>query len=182
MSGDKQLRGHITVLLAYPEAFVNPLKPEPEELNDQFVFGTNEDAMVFNVSCGIEDSSFTANFTESETDDERTLCDEGTVQTPISKNYEFSYDGFRDKDVDDEGIFNLGWRLVQTPDRPFYAYIRFAGDKKNNEPFADNDLVHIMGVRTDNPQDIVETAANTKYGARFQYTGEAVENFKLGVD
>ena len=175
---EKLLRGNVTVLLAYPEAFVDPLKPTAAELNDQFVYTTNEDAMVFNVSCAIEDSSFTANFTDSETDDERTLCDEGTVQTPVAKNYEFSYDIFRDKEVDAAGIFNLAFRLVMNPDRPFYGYTRVGHDQ--TAMFANGQDVSIFGLTTDNVQDIVDTGANTKAGVRFQYTGQSKENYRLG--
>lgn len=178
MSGEKTLRGNIRVLMAYPEAFVDPLSPTDDELNDQFVYTSNEDAMVFNVTCAIEDSSFTANFTDSDTDDERTLCDEGAVQTPIAKNYEVSWDVFRDKDVDAAGVYNLAWRLAMTPDRPFYVYV--STDADQDAAFADGQDVSIFGVTTDNPQDVVDTGSNTKVGVRFQYTGKAKENFKLG--
>lgn len=175
---EKLLRARVLVLLAYPEAFADPLKPEPEELNDRFVYTSNEDAMVFDISCAIEDSSLTANFVDSDTDDERTICDEGVVQTPVAKNYEFSFDGFRDKSVDALGVFNLAWRLVQTPDRPFYAYVRVGHDR--DVLFADGHDVSIFGVTTDNVQDIVDSGANTKFGARFQYTGQSKENYRLG--
>ena len=175
---EKMLRARTTVLLAYPEAFANPLKPTAAELNDRFVFTTNEDAMVFAVSCAIEDSSFTANFTDSDTDDERSLCDEGVVQTPVAKNYEFSFDLFRDKNVDAAGVFNLAWRLIQTPDRPFCGYVRLGHEQ--DSLFADNQDVSIFGLTTDNLQDIVDTGANTKAGARFQYTGQSKENYRIG--
>jgi hypothetical protein len=178
MANEKLLRANVTVLLAYPEAFADPLHPSAAELNDQFVFTTNEDAMVFNVSCAIEDSSLTANFTDSDTDDERTICDEGAVQTPTAKNYEFSLDFFRDKNVDAAGLFNLGFRLVQNPDRPFYGITRIGVSR--DTAFANGQDVSIFGLTTDNVQDIVDSGANTKAGARFQYTGQAKENYRLG--
>lgn len=175
---EKLLRARVLVLLAYPEAFANPLKPTAAELNEMFVYTSNEDAMVFDVSCAIEDSSLTANFTDSDTDDERTICDEGAVQTPVAKNYEFSFDLFRDKSVDALGVFNLAWRLTQTPDRPYYAYVRIGYDR--DVDFADGQDVSIFGVTTDNQQDIVDSGANTKAGARFQYTGQSKENYRIG--
>ena len=54
----KLLRGNVTVLAAFPEAFANPRTPTITELNDQFVYSTNEDAMVFNISCAIVDDAF----------------------------------------------------------------------------------------------------------------------------
>ena len=175
---EKLLRARTTVILAYPEAFADPLKPTAAELNDRFVFSTNEDGMVFAISCAIEDSSFTANFTDSDTDDERTLCDEGVVQTPVAKNYEFSFDGFRDKNVDAAGVFNLAWRLCMTPDRPFYAYVRLGFEQ--DAAFANDQDVSIYGLTTDNLQDIVDSGSNTKFGARFQYTGQSKENYRIG--
>lgn len=178
MTGDKLLRANVTVLMAYPEAFVDPLKPTAAELNNQFVYTSAEGNMVFNVTCAIEDSSFTANFVDSDTDDERSLCDEAAVETPVAKNYEVSWDAFRDKEVDAAGVFNLQWRLVQTPDRPYYVITRVGENRATS--FANDQHVSIFGVKTDNPQDIVDSGANTKVGVRFTYTGESKENFKIG--
>ena len=175
---EKLLRARILVLLAYPEAFADPLKPTAEELNERFVYTSNEDGMVFDISCAIEDSSLTANFVDSDTDDERTICDEGAVQTPIAKNYEFNMDGFRDKNVDAAGIFNLLWRLTQTPGRPFYGVLRVGHDRST--PVSDGQDISIFGLTTDNQQDVVDTGANTKVGVRFQYTGQSKENYRVG--
>lgn len=70
---EKMLRGNVTILAAYPEAFADPTQPTAAELNDQFVPATNEDAMVFNISCALLDDATTLNLTDSETDDTRTI-------------------------------------------------------------------------------------------------------------
>ena len=100
------------------------------------------------------------------------------MQTPVAKNYEFSFDGFRDKNVDAAGVFNLAWRLCQTPDRPYYGIVRLGHER--DVAFANGQDVLIFGLTTDNLQDIVDSGANTKFGARFQYTGQSKENYRLG--
>lgn len=177
---EKQLRANATVLLCYPEYADNPLRPTASDLNDQFAYTTNEDAMVFNVSCGIEDSSFVANFPGSETNNERSLCDKDVVENPTSKNYEFSFSGWRDFDVDAKGLYNMIWRLVQTAGRPLIAIVRIGHPQ--NAQFANGQDISIFKLLTDNPGDNVDTGSYTKYDARFIADGGAEENYRIGVD
>lgn len=174
---DKLLRANATYVAAYPEAFEDPLAPTAAELNDQFEFDTNEAGMVFNISCAIVDGTDTANRTESDTNDERTICDEAGVENPTFAQYEVSLDAFRDEDVDDEGVFNLFFDLFKGVDRPFYIYKRLG--KPNTSPFAIGDDVHIFGVNTDLPNDLAEDGAMLKFGARFKNTGEVETNYRL---
>src|SRR5690625_3215396 len=53
--------------------------PTAEELNA----GTN-------ISCAISQNDFTLAFSERDTNDEKSLCDDSNVQTPVYKNYEGS--------------------------------------------------------------------------------------------
>lgn len=177
MSDIKLLRGNTTVIAAYPEAFANPRTPTVAELNNQFVYGTNIDAMAFNISCAIVDDAFTANVTDSDTDDTRTLCDVGQVQNPTFQTYEVSLDALRDKSVTDAGVFNLFFNLFKGLDRPYYIVTRIG--KANTAPFAIGDDVKIFGVTTDNPIDIVDDNAMIQFGARFKNTGFVVVNYRL---
>ncbi len=175
----KLLRGNVSVLCAYPEAFVNPRTPTVLELNNQFVYGTKEDAMVFNISCAITDDGFTANVTDSDTDDTRTLCDIGQVQNPTFQTYEVSLDALRDKSVTDNGVFNLFFDLFKGLDRPFYIITRIG--KAANAPFAVGDDIKIFGVNTDNPVDIVDDNSLIMFGARFKNTGFVVVNYRIAA-
>lgn len=174
---DKLLRSNITVLWAYPEAFANPLAPTVAELNDQFVYTTNEDGMAFNISCAILDDGYTAAITDSETDDSRTICDEGQVQNPTFMTYEVSFDAFRDESVTDNGLFNLFFDLFKGNDRPGYVITRIG--KSNTAPFAIGDDLMIFGLNTDNPNDLVEDNSMIRFGARFKNTGEVVQNYRI---
>jgi len=175
----KMLRGNVTVLAAYPEAFANPATPTAAELNAQFVYTTAEDKMVFNISCAITDDGLTANLTDSETDDTRTICDIGQVQNPTFSTYEVSLDGLRDLSVTDNGVFNLFRDLFLTADRPFWIITRVG--KANNATFLTDgsDVVSMFGVTTDNPVDIVEDGSLIKFGARFKNTGDVNTNYRV---
>lgn len=178
MANEKLLRANVTILAAYPEAFANPAAPTAAELNDQFAYGTNEDGMVFNISCAILDD-YTLNMTDPETDDSMSICDIGNVATPTFDTYEASLDGFRDKSVTDNGVFNMFHDLFLTPDRPFYLIKRIG--KANNAPFLTDgsDSISSYGVNTDYPVDIVEDNAMLQMGARFKTNGNLLLNYKV---
>ena len=177
--GTKLLRSNVTVLAAYPEAFVNPAAPTAAELNNQFVYTTKENAMVFNISCAILDDGFTANVTDSETDDTRTICDIGQVANPTFTTYEVSFDAFRDKSVTDPGLFNLFFDLFKGIDRPFWIVTRIG--KLNTAPFLTdgNDVIKMFGVTTDYPNDLIEDNSMIRFGARFKNTGDLNVNYRV---
>lgn len=180
MANEKLLRGNVTILAAYPEAFADPTAPTAAELNDQFAYTTNEDAMVFNISCAILDD-FTLNQSDSETDDELTICDIGNVSSPTFYNYEASLDFLRDKSTTDNGVFNLAWRLFRGADRPFWLIKRIGKANQPSAPFLTDgsDVISMYGVETDLPVDVVEDNSNLKFGARFKTTGDVNINYSV---
>lgn len=171
ITNEKLLRANYTILLAYPEYAVDPLNPTAAELNDQFIFGTNEDAMVFNISCAVlDDSANNINQESSDTDGTMTICDLAAVETPTFVNYSVSIDSLRDLDVDAAGLYNLLRELTIAPDRPFYVITRIG--ENQNDAFAVGHVRSIFGALTDNPVDIVEDGTLIGHGARFKPTGE----------
>ena len=176
---EKMLRGNVRVVLAYPEAFADPTQPTTSELNDLFVYGTNEAGMVFDISCALLDDATTLNLTDSETDDTRTICDVGQVQNPTFQNYEVSLDALRDADVTANGVFNLALELFMGADRPFWAIKRIGGS--NTTPFAVGDDIQMFGVTTDLPNDLVEDGALLKIGGRFKPNGDLNFNYRLAA-
>ena len=173
----KMLRGNLKVVIAYPEAFANPATPTSTELNNLFVYGTKEDAMVFDISCAIVDDGYTFNLTESEVDDTRTICQIGQVQNPTFQTYEVSLDCLRDKSVTDNGVFNLAWDQLKGVDRPYWVISRTGVAQADN--FAAGQDIKMLGVTTDNPVDLAEDNALVKFGARFKNTGELNWNHRL---
>ena len=176
MANEKLLPAHVGIWLAYPEYAANPLEPTAAELNNLFVWGTQESGMVFNVSCATLDD-YTLNQTESDTDDTRTICDEGEVSNPTFMNYEGSLDFLRDKSVTDQGIFNMAAELTRAADRPLFAIKRIG--KKNTDVFAVGDEVSIFGFETDFPQDGVDSGEVLTHGARFKTNGQLAVNYEI---
>lgn len=177
MNNVKMLRGDLKVVIAYPEAFENPAAPTSDELNNMFVYGSQEEGMVFDISCAIVDDGYTLNLTESETDDTRTICQIGQTQNPTFQTYEVSFDCLRDKSVTDNGVFNLAWDQLKGLDRPYWVISRAGAP--HAESFAVGQDIKMVGVTTDNPVDIVEDNALVKFGARFKNTGELNWNYRL---
>ena len=180
MANEKLLPAHVTILIAYPEAFANPLAPTAEELNAQFAWSptASQANMVFNVSCAVLDD-YTLNQTESDTDDTRTICDEGEVSNATFMNYEASLDFLRDKSVTDQGLFNMAAELTRAPDRPLYIIKRIG--KRNTDAFAVGDDISIFGVNTDYPQDGVDSGELLRHGARFKPNGSLAINYEVAA-
>jgi hypothetical protein len=176
MAFEKLLRTNVTILAAYPQAFATPTAPTSAELNNQFVFTTHEDRMVFNISCAILDD-YTLNMTDSDTDDSLSICDIGNVSSPTFANYEASLDGFRDSSVDASGVFNMFADLFRGPDRPFYLIKRIG--YTSTTAFATGHVVSVYGVNTDFPVDIVDNNAMLQFGARFKPNGNLNTNYTL---
>jgi hypothetical protein len=162
MANEKLLRGNVSILAAYPEAFADLAAPTAAELNDVFAYTTNEDAMVFDISCAVLDD-YTLNMSDSETDDELSICDIGNVSTPTFYNYEAS----------------LAWRLFRGADRPFILIKRIGKEQGATFLTDGSDVISMYGVETDIPVDVVEDNTNLKFGARFKTTGDININYSV---
>lgn len=172
----KLLRGNVTIVAAYPEAFANPETPTAAELNDLFAYGTNEDGMVFDISCAIVDN-YTLNMADSDTDDTMTICDIGNVSTPTFQNYEASLDFLRDRSVTDNGVFNMAFDLFKGAGRPFYLIKRIG--HLQSTAFAVGQIISMYGVETDHPVDLVDDNALLQFGGRFKPTGNLNINYTI---
>lgn len=178
MAFQKLLRGNVKIVAAYPENFADPTAPTAAELNDLFVYGTNEDAKVFDISCAILDD-YTLNMTDSDTDDSLSICDIGNVSTPTFANYEASLDFFRDRSVTDNGVFNLAFDLFKGPDRPFYLIKRIG--PAQSAAFAVGQTISMYGVNTDFPVDLVEDNTMLQFGGRFKPSGDLNINYTIAA-
>lgn len=168
MANERVMPGNVTIWAAYPEAFADLANPTVAEVNNT--------AMVFNISCAIEES-YTLNQTGSETDDSKTICDVGDVSTPTFINYEASLDGFRDESLTDNGVFNLFYRLFKSKGVPFVLIKRIG--EANTEPAALTQNLSFFSVETDNPVDIVDDVTNIMLGARFKPLGGVNINHEM---
>lgn len=178
MAFQKVLRGNVKIVAVYPEALANPAAPTAAELNDLFAYSTNEDGMVFDISCAILDG-YTLNMTDPDTDDTISICDIGNVETPTFDNYEASLDGFRDESVTANGVYNLFFDLFKGVDRPFYLIKRIG--PAQSTAFAVGQTISVYGVNTDYPVDLVDDNAQLQFGARFKNTGELLTNHTIAA-
>lgn len=178
MAFQKLLRANVGIYAYYPEAFADPANPTADELNDLFVYGTNEDALGFNISCALLDD-YTLNMTDSDTDDSLSICDVGNVAKATFSNYEASLDAFRDRSVTDNGVFNLFFDLFKAPDRPFYLVKRVG--YAQNAPFAVGQDISMYGVNTDYPVDLVEDNTMLQFGGRFKPNGNININHEIAA-
>lgn len=160
MANERLMPANITIWAVYPEGIADINAIKASELNAA--------AFSFNISCAIEDG-YTLNQTASDTDDARTICDEGEVSNPTFFNYEASLDGFRAPTITEAGVFNLFYRLFKHKGVPFILVKRIG--YKNNETAAAGQLYSAYGVETDNPVDLVDDVTNILLGARFKPTG-----------
>lgn len=165
---NKVLRGDVTIWAALPEAFADPSAPTTAEMANA--------GLVFDISCAIEDS-YTLNATSSATDDSMSVCDTGNVSTPTFANYEASLDLFRDEDPDANGYFNRAYRLFRTKNRDFYLIKRL--NVAQGTAVAQNHVLYLYKVRTDNPQFLAERGEAVRMGARFKPQGEVYQDVKV---
>lgn len=168
MAFQKLMRANVGIYAYYPEAFADPKSPKVAELNNLFVYGSKEDALGFNISCAILDD-YTLNMSDSDTDDSISICDIGNVSSPTFENYEAELNGFRDKSVTDNGVFNLFRDLFLAPDRDYWLVKRIG--YAQNAPFAVGQTISMYGVTTDYPIDVVEDNTMLQTGARFKTNG-----------
>lgn len=130
-----------------------------------------------NVSCSILADAFTLGFTDSEEDDERTLCDPGNSVDLTDLNFDNDMTGFRDRDKTDEtSVFNLWTRLTFAADVPYLDVHR--SDKPSNALFVIGDEIDVfyswtdlpVNVHADGEQQKIQSVAVTKSTALDAYT------------
>ena len=165
---ERLMPANVTIWAVYPEGIADPEAISAAELNDP--------TMAFNISCAISEG-YTLGATASDTDDSRSICDEGEVTNPTFFNYEASFDTFRTPTLTEAGVFNLAYHLFKYKGVPFYLVLRLGYD--NAEAAAATQTYSLFGVETDNPVDMVDDVTNIMHGARFKPTGVYVPNKEM---
>lgn len=111
-----------------------------------------------NISCAIV-TGFTLNPTDSDTDDTRSICDEGNIATPTWDNYEANLTFFRTS-VGEAAAAGTVDEVMQTVFELFRSkgaegyLIRRIGKKYTEPPLPTEDIVSVFKVLSDNPQDV----------------------------
>jgi len=175
----KMLPPNITVLwvpLVPGIADINA--PTAEQL--EFNLETPEEGAAYNITCAITQSDFTAQFTSRDTNNDKSLCDDSNVETPIYKNYEVSLTAFRDEDTPDdkpESVYNVFYELFRTPLQNGYIVTRVG--KQNDEEFVDGDHVQIFLVRSGDPQNVHNEGEPIKMTVEFLPQGQSSNGYAI---
>ena len=154
----------------YPEgAFANPAEPTEAELNA----GTN-------ISCAIV-TGHTLNFTDSDTDDSKTICDEGNVQNRGFANYEANISIFRDPLGADPTVFTTARDIFK--DGRVAGWLVSRQGYKSSVAYAEDQDVSLYSVLS----DYVRTTAADGGGPvqveiPFMQQGEAYANVPVVAD
>lgn len=121
-------------------AFADPSKPTVAELNAGI-----------NISCAIQ-TGYTLNFTDSDTDDSKTICDEGNVQNRGFANYEANLTAFRDPiDAVKTSVFTTFRDLFK--DGRVEGYLVSRQGKKAAVAYSVEDYISIFKVTSDYMQE-----------------------------
>lgn len=118
---------------------VDPAEPTVAEIN----LGINLSAAIV--------TGYTLGATDSETDDSKTIVDEGNVTTYTFDNYEGSLSFFRSDLVAVTPVFNTAYELFKVPRAEGYLVQRLG--KKATAPIAVGDEVSVFRFIADSPTD-----------------------------
>lgn len=126
-----------------------------------------------NISCAIVDP-YTLGWTDSDTDDTASICDDSNVENPTRKNYEGDITFFRDADLTDvTSVYNLARDLFRTPRQNGYLVQR-VGKNPNTEPdAATGDEVSVFQFISGDPNIVKDNDAPVQMQVRFYAQGRS---------
>lgn len=180
MAGEiKMLPPNITVLwVPLANGIADLDAPTTEELGFTLDVDASDVGPAYNITCAITQSDFAANFTARDTNDDKSLCDNSNVETPIYKNYEVTLTAFRDADIENnESVYNLFYELFRQPLQPGYIVTRIG--KLHNEPMVDGDHVQVFEVLSGDPQNVHNDGEPIKMTVNFFPQGSSSDGYAV---
>jgi hypothetical protein len=157
MALDRLYRENIKFSLAYPEAFVNPATPTVAELNNA--------ALVFDITCALDEDGTEFTLGDPDTDDSLSFCDAAGNQTATFKNPSVVYQYYRDADRIAAGVYNLAFDLLAFPDIPYIGILRIGQD--SDVIYAAGQKISMVGGRTDLPVGVENSGENARLSTTF---------------
>jgi hypothetical protein len=146
--------------------------PVPPELVDINAPTADELNAGENISCAITSPDYTLGWTDRDTDDTKSLCDDSNVQNPIYKNYEGNLTFFRDADIENnESVYNIAYELFKTPLQLGYLVERVG--KPFDEPYVDGDQVSVFLFLSGDPRTMHEDGAPVRMQVMFLPQGQS---------
>lgn len=133
-----------------------------------------------NISCALLTDGFTLRQTDSEEDDEKTLCDPGNSTELTDYNYDAEMQGFRDKNPNaTDSVFNLWKSLTFAPDVPYIIVHRIG--YASDVPFAVGQEIDAYHVETDLPVNVHADGAKQKISQTFVPQGSYEPAYTLAA-
>lgn len=124
---------------------------------------------VLNVSCAVVDP-FTLGWTDRDTDDSASICDDSNVETPTRKNYEAQIQFFREGDsADTASVYMQSYEAFKKPMQPGYLIKRVG--KRAGEPIVAGDEVQVFQVLSGDPNSINDNEGPVQSDIRFYAQG-----------
>lgn len=163
MAGEqKMLPPNITVTWVPAELGIADIDaPTAAELNA----GTN-------ITCAITSADYTLGWTERDTDDAKSLCDNSNTATPIYKNYEGDLTFFRDQNrTNVESAYNIAYELFKTPLQ--YGYLVERVGKPADAPYENGDEVSIFYFLSGDPRTLHEDGTTVRMQVMYYAQGSS---------
>lgn len=178
MAGEvKMLPPNITVLwVPDPPGIADVNAPTAAELAFTTDVLPPDGGPAYNITCAIAQDDFTAQFTDRDTNNEKSLCDDSNSELPVTKNFEVSLTFFRDANLDnDASVYNVAYELFKTPLQPGYIVTRVG--YQNDEPFVDGQDVQVFYVLSADPQNIHADGESVKMTVPFLQQGRSSNGY-----
>lgn len=126
-----------------------------------------------NISCAIVDP-YTLGWTDRDTDDSASICDDSNVETPTRKNYEGNLTFFRDQDLADvASVYNIAAELFKVPLQPGFLVQRIGKNPNNFPTVADGDEVSVYEFLSGDPNIVKDNNAPVQMQVRFYAQGRS---------
>lgn len=124
-----------------------------------------------NISCAIVDP-YTLGWTDRDTDDSASICDDSNVENPTRKNYEGNLTFFRDADLSDVmSVYNIAAALFKVPLQDGYLVQRIGKNPKTFPTTVDGDEVSIFKFTSGDPNIIKDNSAPVQMQVRYYAQG-----------
>ncbi len=140
-----------------------------------------------NVTCALLADDFTLGWTDSEEDDEKSLCEPGNSIDLTGMNFDAEMAGFRDATSQalpiankaQDSVHELWRRLTFAPDVPYLVVHRIGFP--STQAFAVGQKIDVYFIETDVPVDVHEDGAKQKTSQSFISKSDGVDEYTIAA-
>lgn len=170
MADTRLYREAVTLAVAFPEAFDDWEAPTAAELNG---------ALVYNITCALNEDGTTFDLGDSDTDDTLTFCQSAGSVNPTFYNAEIVFEAERSENPTASNQANEAFGLLAFADIGYFAIKRIGPE--SDVAFAIGDRVSLVRVSTDLPADIAGQGENARLGQNFLFKGDVNWGFEVAA-